>query len=83
MVANMLQADPLPHDPREWDQKVIYSKYGRIAYQIKGLSAMQQHGSKHFACIRSPLRDGVKRLNLNFFSHHGHVAYQIKKNHYM
>ena len=36
MVANVLHADPLPHDLREWGQNSTFSEHGHVAYQIKG-----------------------------------------------
>ena len=36
MVANVLHAAPLPHDPREWGRNSTFSEHGHVAYQIKG-----------------------------------------------
>ena len=42
---------------------------------------MQHHGSNNFAHKLFPdPAVGVKRSKLNFFSEHGHVAYQNKEN---
>ena len=66
IVAIILTADPLPHDPRGWGQKVksTFSEHGHVAYKIKGNHEMQQHGSKYFAhrppCPPTTLGDGVK-----------------------
>ena len=43
---------------------------------------MQQHGSKYFACRPSPLGMGSIGQK-STLSEHGHVAYQIKRNHEM
>ena len=75
MVPNILLADTLTPRMGQIGQNLPVSEHGHIEYQFKGNQKMQQQGSK---CLppRPDPGDGVRRSKFNFFSEHGHVAYQ-------
>ena len=88
MVANLLPADPYqtptPLTLEIWSvgQTSTFSEHGQVAYQIKGNSEMQQHGSKYFALKPNYCRQEMGSEGQNsIFSEHGHAVYQIKENH--
>ena len=62
-------------------QNSTFPEHGHVAYQIKRISIMQQHGCKYFAYI-PPQTLGMGSVGQNStFSEHGHISYQIKENH--